>query len=262
MTEKILTFPRNLIVGPMGQEYWRGFAAMHDAWYPYKENIDMSTNSFVSNEAGRQKTAILYQTIRAEQGFWTDRSAAEKDTKLIQPITYCLIRKPERDDRKPSQHDKYFVYKRCKTTTEQRLSQRASIGVGGHINPEDRVSRRDIIRIAGQREVREEFDVPEEYIESIYPIGLLRCGYGEAEDVNTYHLGVVLIVDVPQDLEIHSREDKNVPVKWVEAIDIANYLCPMAQAMENCINCEVETWTEILAKAIHLTVLNNHFKDR
>src|SRR4030042_1667445 len=63
-----------------------------------------------------------------EASFFAIREAAEKDPILKQIIPYGVIR---------SMEGKVLTYRRTKSSGEGRLHNKASIGIGGHINLDD-----------------------------------------------------------------------------------------------------------------------------
>jgi predicted NUDIX family phosphoesterase len=81
-----------------------------------------------------------------------DRAAAENDENFKQIIPYSIL----------TFQGTYFFYRRTKAVSEKRLSMNYSLGVGGHINPEDGMSDPldffNIIECAREREIVEEFN--------------------------------------------------------------------------------------------------------
>ena len=106
------------------------------------------------------------------------RTEVEEDPTYQQIIPYVVFR----------HGDRYLLTKRLRASTEKRLRQLYSLGVGGHINPED-LSGGDPISDGMRREWEEE--VVYEGSLSAELLGLLN---DESSPVSKVHLGVVFLV--------------------------------------------------------------------
>ncbi len=105
-----------------------------------------------------------------------DRPLAETDPSFKQIIPYLYI-----------QHgDEFLLYVRTKKQTETRLHEKMSLGIGGHINPIDEVSKEDIINEALKRELTEEIDIP--IINAPSFMGFIN---DDLSEVGSVHLGLV-----------------------------------------------------------------------
>ena len=99
-------------------------------------------------------SATLLATLDLVQPYWLPRTEAELDPDFKQWITYVLVRNPR---------GQLAAYPR--QGNEKRLHGRWSLGIGGHINPEDAGARRKPSELAWwpwfwrgmQRELSEEF---------------------------------------------------------------------------------------------------------
>ena len=112
------------------------------------------------------------------------RSLAEENLEFKQIIPYVLIR----------QGDRWLHYVRGKGSGEKRLVAKGSIGVGGHINPEDQSlfdSGRDFYDRAVQRELHEELHTDGEFHTRI--VALLN---DDSTPVGKVHLGVVHVCEL------------------------------------------------------------------
>src|SRR2546430_8294422 len=67
------------------------------------------------------------QQVIRDRSFFMPRDQVEHDPSFRQIIPYGVFRHGER----------YLLTKRLRASTEKRLRQLYSLGVGGHINPED-----------------------------------------------------------------------------------------------------------------------------
>src|SRR6056297_968979 len=72
-------------------------------------------------------TAKLIISATESMAFWP-RSDVEQDPSWLQLIPYCLLI----DDA-----SRVFCYRRHKDGGESRLHEKCSVGIGGHINPQD-----------------------------------------------------------------------------------------------------------------------------
>ena len=112
------------------------------------------------------------------------RSQAEENPDFKQIIPYVLIR----------QGDRWLHYVRGKASGEKRLVAKGSIGVGGHINPEDQSlfdTGRDFYDRAVQRELHEELRIDGEFRTRI--VALLN---DDSTPVGRVHLGVVHLCEL------------------------------------------------------------------
>ena len=126
-------------------------------------------------DAGRYIGSIL----DGGQTRFMPRSQAEENPDFKQIIPYVLIRQGER----------WLHYVRGKASGEKRLVAKGSIGVGGHINPEDQSlfdTGRDFYDRAVQRELHEELRMDGEFRTRI--VALLN---DDSTPVGKVHLGVV-----------------------------------------------------------------------
>ena len=112
------------------------------------------------------------------------RSRAEDDPQFKQIIPYVLIRKG----------DSWLHYVRGKASGEKRLLAKGSIGVGGHINPDDQSlfdAGRDFYESAVQRELHEELRIDGHFQTRI--VALLN---DDSTPVGQVHLGVVHLCEL------------------------------------------------------------------
>ena len=113
--------------------------------------------------------------VVAREGRYEPRDAMEHDPTSKQIIPYLVLRDGER----------YFLMRRTRAGADQRLHDRWSIGVGGHLNPGD-----DGLLGGLRREWREELEA--DFEPEFEPIALLN---DDTTDVGAVHLGVVFVAD-------------------------------------------------------------------
>ena len=109
------------------------------------------------------------------------RSKAEEDPNYKQIIPYVIM----------THEEKYLCYVRGKRAGEGRLKGLGSIGIGGHINPEDDMPLfgdifQDAYLSAVKREVEEEVHVETDYTDRI--VALIN---DDSNEVGLVHLGIV-----------------------------------------------------------------------
>jgi predicted NUDIX family phosphoesterase len=113
--------------------------------------------------------------VVTEHGRFEPRAEMERDPSFKQIIPYLVLRDGER----------YFLMRRTRAGTDERLHDRWSIGVGGHIDPGDEGLSGDL-----HREWREELVA--DFEPAYTPIALLN---DDTTDVGAVHLGVVVLAD-------------------------------------------------------------------
>jgi predicted NUDIX family phosphoesterase len=118
-----------------------------------------------------------YVAIINEKKQFLPRSLMEQDPHYKQIIPYLIF-----------QHaDRYFLMQRTAQTTEQRLKNKYSLGIGGHIRQED-MAENSIFEWA-KREFHEEVNYSDSF--TITPLGILN---DDATPVGQVHIGFVLLV--------------------------------------------------------------------
>lgn len=113
---------------------------------------------------------IIYKNYK-----FISRSNAEEDPSWQQIIPYLVF----------ENNSKIFVMQRKGTHTDQRLANKISLGIGGHINKSD-IGSKSIMQWA-KREFEEEVDFDGKYITEF--LGLIN---DDSNDVGLVHLGVVI----------------------------------------------------------------------
>src|ERR1700680_2750078 len=157
-------------------------------------------------------------TLVARCGVFLERAEAEADPRYKQIIPYAVVRHSER----------YFLLQRKSTQSEQRLHNKLSIGVGGHINPSEVASDSDVIREGLTREIGEELYIAPGYRERL--VGLIN---DDTTDVGRVHLGVLFEIDsISPDVRV--RETHKMDGAWA-------LISHLDQSYEG-----LETWSQIV----------------
>jgi predicted NUDIX family phosphoesterase len=135
----------------------------------------------------------LVQAI-AGAGRFEPRDPMERDPSFKQVIPYLVLR----------DGDRYFLMRRTRGGRDERLHDRWSIGVGGHLNPGD-----GGIDGGLRREWEEELDA--DFIPEFRLVALLN---DDTTDVGQVHLGVVYVADA-QGRHVAVRETDKLSGEFV-----------------------------------------------
>ncbi len=150
-------------------------------------NLFKAERGFISDPTTIK--AILGVVLDSDNLLYMDRDKAEEDPKFKQVIPYMVLR----HRLAVKQGVQYFAYQRTKKGGEARLHDKWSIGVGGHINPEDGETNDNIFYwVSAARELHEEVGLLLKDGTSFRnPVGLL---YDPSDKVGKVHFGVVHII--------------------------------------------------------------------
>jgi len=157
----------------------------------------------------------LPAVIRAA-GRFLPRSEAERDESWKQVIPYPVLR-----DR-----DQWFLMRRTRSGGDARLHDRYSIGVGGHVNPEDGGLDGDL-ETALQREWLEELAV--EFVPTFRFVGLLN---DDSTAVGRVHVGAVFEADAAG-RRVAIRETEKLSGRFVDAAGVES------------VADQLETWSRL-----------------
>lgn len=169
--------------------------------------------------------ASMIDCLMSASGFKL-RNDAETDHMFKQLIPYCLIVYSGIDG------DLILGYTRGKAGGEARLHAQRSIGVGGHINPED--IGNNTWQDAVYRELKEEIGLDPSNIQDFFTIGFVN---DEENLVGQVHLGVVHVI-VVNTAELPEVEEALTDVEWDTYRGIE---------MEG----NLETWTQYVLERLH-----------
>jgi predicted NUDIX family phosphoesterase len=156
----------------------------------------------------------------ARDGVYLDRSIAEMDPTHKQLIPYVVVRDAER----------IFLMQRTDAGGDPRLHGKASMGVGGHLNP---VDGGDDPLMAGLRREWDE-ELAADWTPEFAPIGLLN---DDTNRVGAVHLGVVFSVEA-QGRPVDVREHDKLVGGFADATEVR-------AAWER-----LETWSQLVAGAL------------
>lgn len=144
------------------------------------------------------------------------RGDAEVDVRYKQMIPYVVIRRGE----------EIFVYKRLNNGGEERLHGQLSIGVGGHMNRINDIRDWDSnLMLNMYRELNEELDIQYNVDlrhnngEDYKVVGLINDDSG----VGLYHIGILMIIDLPIQAEVIVRETDVLQGEWSNLYTLSGY---------------------------------------
>ncbi len=159
----------------------------------------------------------LHTSVKTNYHFRLRREVEEDPTEL-QIIPYVVFR----------YEDRYFLTHRLRRSSERRLRHLYSLGVGGHINPEDVEGAADPIEAGLRREWEEEV-----VYTGHFSYRLLGAINDSSTDVGRVHFGLIFLVEGDQP-EISIREvDK-----------LAGALLPL-EAMRSYY-LDMESWSQLI----------------
>jgi predicted NUDIX family phosphoesterase len=161
-----------------------------------------------------------------QKGFWTERSAAEKNELLKQIIVYTAIVNP--------QQKKIFLYRRASDQKydEIRLRNKWSCGLGSHISEEKDGAAAPLIN-SFIREIKEEVGL-KTGVRGFQPIGYINQ---ESDEVGRVHLGILNIVRTG--FSIIKPADPEIAEGHMVYFHVANTIL-------NHPDTEPEGWTKIV----------------
>jgi predicted NUDIX family phosphoesterase len=159
--------------------------------------------------------ADLAALIRRD-GAFRPRSAMEADPAWKQVIPYPVLR----------DGDAWYLMRRTKAGSDARLHDRFSIGVGGHVNPEDGGLDGDL-GTALRREWHEELVV--DFVPEFRFVGLLN---DDTTSVGQVHLGLVYEGDAAG-RPVAIRETDKLSGQFASAAEVA------------AVSDRLETWSRI-----------------
>ncbi|MDP2090675.1 MAG: NUDIX domain-containing protein [Candidatus Gracilibacteria bacterium] len=156
-----------------------------------QREIMVVKNKFIFGES--EKESKFYDSLSfdfekhiLENYEYMIRGLAEVNFEYKQPIGYGIV---------INDIDEVFVYKRGgagSNAGESRLHNKIAIGVGGHIEKEDK-DLTNPISDSLVREIEEELNIKPEDVKSVEAIGYIN---NETDEVSKVHIGIAYIVRV------------------------------------------------------------------
>lgn len=171
-----------------------------------------------------------FLTSLAAKGFFVPRDQAEDNPSWKQPIPYCVV----------SSGDRVFTVQRTRGQSEARLHGLYSIGLGGHVEPQDRGN--SLFERGLRRELAEELVIPALNDAQLLFLGLLN---DDSNPVGRVHMGLVYGLDVgdPTGLQkpVQVRESSKMNGGFRSLVESQNLWQDRSR---------FETWSRILLAAL------------
>jgi predicted NUDIX family phosphoesterase len=154
-----------------------------------------------------------YLDALRERGEFRPRAEAEQDPSWKQVIPYVVLR----------DSDAIFLMRRTRAGGDERLHDRYSIGIGGHVNPDD-------ADVAGglRREWQEEIEA--DFTPHFELIGILN---DDDNAVGAVHLGLVFAADA-NGRPVAIREHEKLEGRFASPAEVA------------AVSDKLETWSALL----------------
>ena len=127
--------------------------------------------------------------LASQQGQWLERDEVETDKSVRQIIPYIVMTSIN-DEGEAT----VFTFERLKGGDEDRLHNKWSVGVGGHVDETDNHRGTPIIDCA-YREIREEIKIPEGYAIDVTPDPLAALCRSDTI-VDQVHIGIVFAAEI------------------------------------------------------------------
>ncbi len=174
-----------------------------------------------------------FEEIVDRHGFFVEREVAERtpEWKQIIPYSICV------------QGDRALLMRRLSAGGESRLHDKLSIGVGGHINPEDLEDSgtRNPIEAGTRRELSEELHIEGSY--DIHTLGLLN---DDSNPVGAVHLGWVQAVTIADPVD--NRNPDQEPSVRIREEDVLEGKLTTFDGLRKRLRAgdNFETWSSML----------------
>ena len=167
----------------------------------------------------RENSEVLKKIV--QNGLFLRRSELEEDPSFKQIIPYAII----------SNKESFYLFKRTFKQTEKRLHNKFSLGVGGHMNPNDSMESKEQYLIDElKRELFEEVKLLNGcLIEDIEFIGFIN---DDTIPVGSVHIGLLYNIHV-SNKEVYINETDKMTADWIDKSNLAEFYEGM------------ETWTKI-----------------
>jgi len=167
----------------------------------------------------KENSEVLKRIV--QNGLFLRRSELEEDPSFKQIIPYAII----------SHNESFYLFRRTSRQTEKRLHNKFSLGVGGHMNPNDSMELKEQYLIDElKRELYEEVKLLNGcLIEDIEFIGFIN---DDTIPVGSLHIGLLYNIHV-SNKEVYINETDKMTGDWIDKSNLAEFYEGM------------ETWTKI-----------------
>ena len=167
----------------------------------------------------RENSEVLKKIV--QNGLFLKRGELEEDPSFKQIIPYAII----------SNKNSFYLFRRTSGQTEKRLHNKFSLGVGGHMNPDNSVESKEQYLIEElKRELYEEVKLLNDcLIEDIEFIGFIN---DDTIPVGSVHIGLLYNIHV-SNKEVYINETDKMTADWIDKSNLAEFYDGM------------ETWSKI-----------------
>ena len=167
----------------------------------------------------KENSEVLKRIV--QNGLFLSRSKLEEDPSYKQIIPYAII----------SNKESFYLFRRTSKQTEKRLHNKFSLGVGGHMNPDNSMESKELYLIDElKRELYEEVKLLNGcLIEDIEFIGFIN---DDTISVGSVHIGLLYNIHV-SNKEVYINETDKMTADWIDKSNLADFYEGM------------ETWTKI-----------------
>lgn len=187
--------------------------------------FDNEKDEFQGVLTDNDKLAII--SARFEDYTVVRRGDAESDTTLKQPIPYVVVRRD----------NEIFAYKRLSGGGEERLFNKVSIGVGGHMNKVDELDTFSEQFLENMlRELEEELEIEAEHV-ALTTVGLIN---DDSDEVGKVHIGILIIADIGSGDNVSVRENEQLEGEWMT----------LEKLNQSDIYSKLEEWSKLSLTAI------------
>lgn len=150
------------------------------------------------------------------------RGDMEEDPTYKQLISYAVVK---------NQKDEILVYTRLTGGGETRLHGQSSIGVGGHMNPDETLRGNELLLDNTLREIEEEIGITPEQIKDLKLIGFVN---DDTNPVGLVHFGLVYQIVVDES-DVCVQETDTLSVQFVQPTALSSY--------------NLETWSKFIGES-------------
>lgn len=178
----------------------------------------------------RGNSEVLKRIVH--NGLFLMRSELEEDPSFKQIIPYAIISNEEPERSGVRQSQSFYLFRRTSKQTEKRLHNKFSLGVGGHINPNDSMESKEQFLIEElKRELYEEVRLLNGcLIKDIEFIGFIN---DDTIPVGRVHIGLLYNIHV-SNKEVYINETDKMTAAWADKSNLAEFYGGM------------ETWSKIV----------------
>lgn len=158
-------------------------------------------------------------------GLFRHRNELEEDPSYKQIIPYAVI----------CNDNEVYMFRRLNKQTEQRLHNKCSLGVGGHMNPYGDMINTEYLHHELAREMFEEIKVADDCkVLEMQPIGFIN---DDLSEVGKVHLGVLYNI-ILSNKNVCINETEKMTGEWVSKSELIDFYDNM------------ETWSQLYCNLI------------